>query len=54
MRQQLENWISWRRERDLVLARQTHGIVDPGTLLPQHADPVLGRSLTLFHSEERL
>ena len=53
-RQQLENWISWRRERDLVLVRQTHGIVDPGTLLPQHADPVLGRSLTLFHSEERL
>jgi carboxyl-terminal processing protease len=51
-RQQLENWISWRRERDLVRVRRANEIVDPGTLLPQHADPVLGRSLTLFHSKE--
>ena len=52
-RQQLENWISWRRERDLVRVRRANEIVDPGRLLPQHADPVLGRSLTLFHSNDR-
>jgi len=53
-RQQLENWISWRRQRDLGRVRQPNESVDPGALLPQHADPVLGRALTLFRSEERL
>ena len=47
-RKQLEDWISWRQDRDRVSSVQSGKALDPGGLLPRHADPVLGRALTLF------
>ena len=47
-RKQLEDWISWRQDRDRVGSVQSGKALDPGELLPRHADPVLGRALTLF------
>ncbi|MDA8042814.1 MAG: S41 family peptidase, partial [Pirellulales bacterium] len=47
-RKQLEDWISWRQDRDRVSSVQSGKALDPGGLLPRHTDPVLGRALTLF------
>ena len=47
-RKQLEDWITWRQDRDRVSSVQSGKVFDPGGLLPRHADPVLGRALTLF------
>jgi carboxyl-terminal processing protease len=47
-RKQLEDWITWRQDRDRVRSSQTDVALDPGELLPRNADPVLGRALTLF------
>ena len=50
-RKQLEDWITWRQDRDRVRSGQFSPALDPGGLLPRHADPVLGRALTLFDSQ---
>ena len=47
-RKQLEDWITWRQDRDRVRSTQADVALDPGELLPRNADPVLGRALTLF------
>ena len=47
-RKQLEDWITWRQDRDHVRSAQSNAALDPGGLLPRNADPVLGRALTLF------
>ncbi len=47
-RKQLEDWITWRQDRDRVRSAQSNATFDPGALLPRNADPVLGRALTLF------
>jgi carboxyl-terminal processing protease len=47
-RKQLEDWITWRQDRDRVRSAQSNAAFDPGALLPRNADPVLGRALTLF------
>ena len=49
-RKQLEDWITWRQDRDR--SGQSSAVLDPGGLLPRHADPVLGRSLTLFDTQK--
>ena len=53
-RKQLENWITWRQDRDRVRSSQTDVALDPGELLPRNADPVLGRALTLFDLRKQL
>ncbi len=49
-RKQLEDWITWRQDRDR--SGQSSAVLDPGGLLPRHADPVLGRALTLFDAQK--
>jgi carboxyl-terminal processing protease len=51
-RKQLEDWITWRQDRDRVRSGQSGTVLDPGGLLPRHADPVLGRALTLFDTQK--
>ena len=53
-RKQLEDWITWRQDRDRVRSTQADVALDPGELLPRNADPVLGRALTLFDSLKQL
>lgn len=52
-RKQLEDWITWRQDRDRVRSGQPNTSFDPGGLLPRHVDPVLGRALTLFDSQKQ-
>ena len=53
-RKQLEDWITWRQDRDRVRSTQADVALDPGELLPRNADPVLGRALTLFGPQKQL
>ena len=53
-RKQLEDWITWRQDRDRVRSTQADVALDPGELLPRNADPVLGRALTLFDPQKQL
>ena len=52
-RKQLEDWITWRQDRDRVRSGQPNTSFDPGGLLPRHVDPVLGRALTLFDTQKQ-